>query len=100
MWNSNGTLVIGRLEVDSMAHAQFLAKRWNTEDPLPEKKPRADRMTELVTKREEHAREMATKWAKKAQILKSQVKKANSRCAFWLRTVKYYEKKMAAKKAK
>lgn len=67
---------------------------------LPEKKPRADRMTELVTKREEHAREMATKWAKKAQILKSQVKKANSRCAFWLRTVKYYEKKMAAKKAK
>lgn len=66
----------------------------------PEKKPRAERMTELVTKREEHAREMATKWAKKAQALKSKVKKANSRCAFWLRTVKYYEKKMAAKKVK
>lgn len=51
MWNSNGTLVIGRLEVDSMAHAQFLAKRWNTEDPHTNRSMHID----MITNHEEHS---------------------------------------------
>jgi hypothetical protein len=58
----------------------------------PPKVPRAERMTALVLKREEHARRMLEAWERKA-------KRAVKSAAKWRGVVRGYERRAAARKA-